>query len=272
MKSKMLKVGLVATSLFIGNAIFTSNSVMAATHFVYSSYWNRTRTVIVKKKTIFKHFDELKHKYTSAQKILKPGQKIRVRAAGEFIGWTLPGKPGGRYWWINTQKSSNWMTEYHKHYKARWNGNVYHSSNGSTFKIKSLKRISVYSFDREKDSKPTETVLVLSGRLTNNGGKKVTPDKWIEDNMYIYPSKTSSDRILFGFPEAESLLKDDDNYRDKFEEATDPLPKDYYTDFSIILDGDDADKNAESYTFSDINDNQVDIPVTSENISVDDED
>lgn len=68
MKSKMLKVGLVSTSLFIGNAIFTSNSVMAATHSVYSSYWNRTRTVIVKKKTIFKHFDELKHKYTSAQK------------------------------------------------------------------------------------------------------------------------------------------------------------------------------------------------------------
>lgn len=41
---------------------------MAATHSAYSSYWNRTRTVIVKKKTIFKHFDELKRKYTSAQK------------------------------------------------------------------------------------------------------------------------------------------------------------------------------------------------------------
>lgn len=271
MKLKTLKISLVATSLFIGGTLFMDNSVKAATHSVYSSYWNKTRTVKVTKRTVFKHFDELKHRYTGARRIFKPGQKIKVRAAGEFIGWTLPGKPGSRYWWINTKRTSNWMEEYHKVYKARWNGNVYHSSNGSTFRIKSLKRVSIYSFDSDEHSQPTETVLVLSGRLTNNG-KTITPAKWLDDNMDIYPSKTSEDNMIFGCSDSDSLLKDDDNYHDDLEEATDPLPKDYYTDFSIILDGDDTDKKAASYTFSDISDNHVDIPVTNDSVTVDDED
>ncbi|WP_242368143.1 hypothetical protein [Lactobacillus intestinalis] len=274
MKHRFLKTALASAILLSGSIIASSTVVNAADHSFHSSYWTKNKRVMTLRTVTFKRFDALRHRYTKAKKKISFGTDIYVRNAGEFNGWVLAGtKPGSRYWWVYPSTSTKWMLEDPKTYKEGWKGQTYQALNGSTFKIKNLKRVSVFNFDNETD-KPDETVLVLTGRLTNNG-KKTTPKKWLNNNLNIYPTGTPiKDDMPLDFFNISAggsyLLPTDDQYSDDFFNATDDLPHNYYVDFSVILY--DSDIKANNVTFSDYDNHSIDVPVTTTRADIDVED
>lgn len=274
MKYRFLTTAISSVILLGSTAItLSSTTVNAAHHSFYSDYWTKNRRVLTKKSVTFKRFDALTLRYTKSKKKISSGKDIYIRNGGEFDGWVLDGtKPGSRYWWVYPSESTKWMVEDPKTYKAGWNDKTYRSSNGSTFKIKSLKRVSVFNYDNTTE-KPDETALVLTGRLTNNG-KKITPQDWLDDNLIIFPTGTPmKDDSLDTYTGDSSLLSNDDHYSSNFFSATDDLPHNYYVDFSVILiDLTDDSDTANSITFSDHSNNSINVPVTTERVDVDVED
>lgn len=259
----------IATSLALttGLSVISSNPVQAAVHSINSSYWNKTRTVVVKKKINFYKYDAGKYRVLKTHKTFKPGKKIKVRAAGEFKGWVLPGKAGSRYWWISERKNSNWMTEYHKKYKAGWSGNTYQSSNGSTVKIKKIQNIKINRFD----SDPEYEVLV-KGVFSNNG-KAISADKFISDNLFIYPQGKEDDTLINWTDSSD--LADSDKYRSDFEDSLEKTPKGYYGYFTISLAPDEdhvSDAQASSYTIDDLNGHAKTFSAQNIEFDLDDED
>lgn len=201
---------------------------------------------------------------------------VRIMQTGTDFGWymRIPGY-SGEYTIVKHYNDYSWFTlntriPKPKRYKEGWSGNTYQTTNGTTLKIKSLKRLSVFNYDND-DSKPDETDLVLTAQLTNNGSKKIGPSHWLENNILIYPVGTSDDHMLIDGTD-DQMLTDDESYSDKFEERTDKLSKDYYTTFSVILDGDDSDLTANNYVFSDKDGHKITVPVENSKVSVDVED
>lgn len=226
------------------------------------------RKVRILKKTYVRkiHWKNPTYKSTLGPKrYVSKNDVVRIMRTGTDFGWYMkvPGY-GGEFTILKHMNDYSWLTlntkkPKSKKYKEGWSGNTYQSSNGTTLKVKNLKRISVFNYDNET-SKPNETDLVLTVTLKNNGNKKITPSHWLESNLNIYPLNKSDDNMLFDVTD-DQLITEDDNYSDKFDERKDKLPKNYYTTFCVILDGDKDDAKASTYTISDLDDHKFNVPV-----------
>lgn len=269
MKIRAYKLSIIFATLLYCVAL-TPDTVKAADHSINSTYWDKTRKVIVEKNTVFRKYDKLRYRFTKGIKKFHVNDIIKLRRAGEFQGWVLAGtKSGSRYWWISTKSNSKWMSEYFKQHKENWTGNTYTDFYGNKFTVKKLERISVFNYDNTTNQ-PDEIDLVLTAKLSS-AYKKIKPSSWLESSLYIYPFGTNSDHTLINGTE-DTILKDDDQFADLLSERDDTLPKDYYTIFKIVLTGDDVDLNASSYIFDDGEGHNIEIPVTNAKANIDVED
>lgn len=191
MKRKYLNTLVAALALATGiGTVATTGTANAASHSIYSSYWNKNRKVKVKKTTTFRKFDALKRKYVKGKKTYKKGKVITVRAAGEFTGWVLAGtKAGSRYWWISKKGSTSWMTEYKKPkkpvkiYDAGFKGNTYTATDGSKLTFDKITNFDLYRKIYNGSIVPTGDQAALLQVTFTNKGKAITPKKFMNREM-----------------------------------------------------------------------------------------
>lgn len=119
MKHKFLIAAVTTLGLATNTASISNVSLVQASEHPYTStFWNKPRTVIVTKKRTFKHLNTRTQEFTGTKKVVKPGQKIKVKTAYDFIGWSLANKRSGHYEWVTEQYGGKWMKEYHKKSKT----------------------------------------------------------------------------------------------------------------------------------------------------------